>query len=133
VLFALIGLQEPHVSLGAYPEDASVWMQDEGLWGPDSRVVAPDFVGNLRELQEGADARVFFDDRVDMYPIELIDDYVTLDDAADGWQEVLERHEATAVLWSEDTPLGEALLADPGWEVVHRDAPWAVLVPVTSR
>jgi hypothetical protein len=132
VLFAAIGLREPHVSLAAYPEDASVWMEREGLWGPESRVVAPDFVGNLREAQAGEDARVFFDDRVDMYPIEVVEDYVTLDDAADGWEDVLERHRATAVLWSEGAPLGEALLDDPGWEVVHRDAPWIVVVPVAS-
>lgn len=133
VLFAGIGLQGPHASLAAYPEEASVWMDQQGLWGPDSRVVAPDFVGNLREAQAGADARVFFDDRVDMYPLELIEDYVTLDDAGPGWDEVLDRHDATAVLWSEETPLGRALVADPGWEVIHRDGPWVVAVREESR
>ncbi len=133
VLFALIGLQEPHVALDAYPEEAATWMDDQGLWGPESRVVAPDFVGNLREAQAGRDARVFFDDRVDMYPVAVIDDYLVLHDADPGWDEVLERRGATAVLWEADTPLGRELVDDPGWEVVHRDGPWMVLVPTTSR
>ncbi len=131
VLFALVGLQGPHLALDAYPEEATVWLEDEGMWGPDSRVIAPDFVGNLREAQAGAEARVFFDDRVDMYPIEVIDDYLVLHDAEEGWDEVLARHRATAVLWEADAPLGEALGADPGWDVVHRDGSWAVFVPTT--
>lgn len=129
VLFALVGLQEPHLSLDGYPEEAAVWMDDQGLWGPDSRVIAPDYVGNLREAQAGRDARVFFDDRVDMYPIEVVDDYLVLHDGTEEWDEVLERRGATAVLWEQDTPLGERLAADPGWEVVHRDGSWAVFVP----
>lgn len=129
VLFALVGLQEPHVSLDAYPEGAAVWMEREGLWGPDSRVIAPDYVGNFREAQAGAEARVFFDDRVDMYPIEVIDDYLVLHDGRDGWDEVLERRGATAVLWRLDRPLGELLEDDPAWEVAHRAGDWAVFLP----
>ena len=43
------------------------------------------------------------------------------------------RHDATAVLWKEDTPLGGALSRDPDWEIVHRDAPWVVAVPARAR
>ncbi len=129
VLFTLVALQRPDVVLDAYPEEASVWMQEEGLWGPDSRVVAPDYVGNLRQAQEGADARVFIDDRVDMYPIELIRDYLVVLRAEPGWQDVLADHDATAVLWRRDTDLGRALLDDPGWRPVHRDGEWSVFVP----
>lgn len=128
-----IALNQPHLTLSAYPEEASVWMADQGLWGPDSRVVAPDYVGNLRGAQEGRDARVFIDDRVDMYPIEVVRDYRVLLDADPGWADVLDRHGATAVLWRADTPLGEALDRDPGWEPVHRDARWVVFVPAASR
>lgn len=132
-LFAVVGLREPHVALDAYPEAAATWMDERGLWGSESRVIAPDYVGNLREAQAGRDARVFFDDRVDMYPVEVIDDYLTLHRAEDGWEDVLDRWDATAVLWEAETPLGEAIVDDPGWEVVHRDGDWLVLVPDTSR
>lgn len=129
----VLALGQPHLTLSAYPEEATVWMDDEGLWGPESRVVAPDYVGNLRGAQAGRDARVFIDDRVDMFPVELVGDYRVLLDADPGWAEVLERHGATAVLWRSDTPLGEALARDAGWEQVHEDARWVVFVPSGTR
>lgn len=128
-----LALGQPHLTLSAYPEEATVWMEDESLWGPGSRVVAPDYVGNLRGAQAGRDARVFIDDRVDMFPIEIVRDYRVLLDADPGWAEVLERHDATAVLWRSDTPLGEALARDPGWEQAHTDSLWVVFVPSGSR
>jgi hypothetical protein len=129
VLFTLVALQRPDAVLDAYPEAASVWMDEQGMWGPESRVVAPDYVGNLREAQAGAEARVFIDDRVDMFPLPLIRDYLTILRAEPGWQDVLEDHDATAVLWRRDTDLGRALLADDGWRPVHRDGDWSVFVP----
>ncbi len=133
VVFTLVALRAtPDVGLGAYPVDAMAWMDDEGLWGPEARVVAPDYVGNLREAQAGPEARVFIDDRVDMYPIEVIRDYEVLLRAEPGWQEVLDDHAATAVLWRADTDLGRALAADDGWAAAHRDAPWVVWTPVAA-
>lgn len=129
VLFTLVVLQGRDTALDPYPVAAAAWMEDEGLWGADSRVVAPDYVGNLRTLQAGTDAEVFIDDRVDMYPIEVLRDYLTVLRVEPGWDDVLERRDATAVLWREDTDLGEALADSPDWEVVHRDAPWVVFVP----
>lgn len=129
VVFALVSLQRPDVGLGAYPEEASTWMDEAGLWGPESRVVAPDYVGNLRTAQAGRDARVFLDDRVDMYPIEVIRDYRVLLHAGPGWPEVLDRWDATAVLWRADTDLGRALADAPDWTPIHRDGDWVVSVP----
>ncbi|HEX7131919.1 MAG TPA: hypothetical protein VF228_05055, partial [Iamia sp.] len=129
VVFTVAALQRPDVVLDAYPEEATTWMEDEGMWGPDSRVVAPDFVGNLRAAQAGAEARIFIDDRVDMYPMEIIDDYLVVLRAEPGWQEVLDEHGTTAVLWQRDTDLGRAIADDPGWRPVHRDRDWTVFVP----
>lgn len=129
VVLAGVALRSPDVGLGAYPVDAVAWMEDAGLWGADARVVAPDYVGNYREAQRGAEARVFIDDRVDMYPIELIRDYRLLRSVGPGWQEVLARRGITAVLWPADSPFGAALAGDAGWRVVHRDETWQVAVP----
>lgn len=133
VLFVVASLSGPQTTLDRYPVASVEWMVHEGLWGPDARVVAPDYVGNYREATEGTDARVFIDDRVDMYPVLLIRDYQTLLAGGPDWPEVLARHEATAVLWKADTPFGGALLRDPGWQVVHRDSRWVVVVPSGSR
>lgn len=132
-LFTVVALGDRDVRLDAYPEDAVAWMEDEGMWGPDARVVAPDYVGNLRHAQAGVDARTFVDDRVDMYPAEVVFDYRTLLNGEEGWAEVLDGYEPTAVLWKSDTPLAYGLARDPGWEVVHTDSPWVVFVPTSSR
>jgi hypothetical protein len=129
VVFAIAALQRPDEALEAYPVEAATWMEDEGLWGADSRVVAPDYVGNLRAAMAGPDARVFIDDRVDMYPLELIEDYLVVLRAEPGWQDVLARRGATAVLWERDTALGRSIAADPGWRAVHDDRGWTVFVP----
>lgn len=133
VVFTVVSLQQPDAALGAYPEEAGAWMEEEGMWGPESRVVAPDYVGNWREAAAGTDARVFIDDRVDMYPIELVRDYLVLIRAEEGWEDVLAEHEATAVLWDEESDLGEALLESPDWIPVHRSAPWVVFAPASSH
>lgn len=125
-LFVVASLRGEQTTLDRYPVDAVEWMVDEGLWGPGSRVVAPDYVGNYREVTEGPDARVFIDDRVDMYPVELVQDYQELLAAGPDWPDVLERHRATAVLWRADTSFGAALERDPGWRVAHREAQWVV-------
>ncbi|WCO69068.1 hypothetical protein PO878_10055 [Iamia majanohamensis] len=132
VLFAAVSLRGPDSALDAYPTETLAWMEERGMWAPGERVVAPDFVGNFREASAGADANVFIDDRVDMYPLEVVEDYQVLLKADPEWPEVLDRRGATSILWKADTPLGGALLASDDWEVVHRDAPWVVLEPVTA-
>lgn len=133
VVFTATSMAQPHTNLSIYPEEEVLWMVDEGLWGPDSRVVAPDFVGNLRTAQDGRDANVFFDDRVDMYPLQVVHDNQTLLEAGPGWPEVLERRDATAVLWQRDSPLGGALERDDEWDLVHTSAQWVVAVPAPAR
>ena len=96
----------------------------------DDRVVSRDYVGNYLEARYGPDeVRVFIDDRVDMYPIDVVLDYheLTLDDG--DFAEVLEGNRATAVLWDRDSTLGRWLRDSPAWEIVHQDDDWLVAVP----
>ncbi len=128
MLFAVAGTRSPEIDLAPYPVTTIEWMEDEGMWGPDSRVIAPDFVGNLRGARAGEDARVFIDDRVDMYPVDVTGDYVDLLAGRPGWDEILDRREATAVLWEDDTPLAALLAQSDAWEVVRRDEGWLLAV-----
>lgn len=119
-------LRQPDTVLGAYPEDAVAWMEDEGLWASGSRVLHPDYVGNYREALRGDEAEVFIDDRVDMYPLDVIDDYRLVQEVGPGWQDVLDDREVDAVLWTEDSALAAALEASDGWEATHQDDDWVV-------
>lgn len=128
VLFAGAASRSPELDLSPYPVAMVEWMEDEEMWGPDSRVVAPDFVGNLRGARAGEEARVFVDDRVDMFPVDVTQDYLDLLAGRPGWDEVLDRREATAVLWEDDTPLAALLGQSESWEVVRRDDGWLLAV-----
>ena len=128
LLLVVKAAQEPAFGLDAYPVEALAWMHDHGATVGD-RWVTQDFVGNYRELAEGDDARVFIDDRYDLFPVSLVDDYLTLKQGRPGWDRVLRRWDASAVLWERDLPLAQLVQASPAWRVVHRDAKWLIAVP----
>lgn len=136
-LFALIAVvgvvRQPDTDLGQYPESSVTWMSKEGLLGPDSRVVTRDFVGNYLEARYGTDVPVFFDDRVDMYPMAVVDQYMELIDANAEPGPVLDELDASAVLWDTDNAFSDWLEdGDNGWEVVHRTDDWIVAVPASA-
>ncbi|HYF47586.1 MAG TPA: hypothetical protein VD926_15330, partial [Acidimicrobiales bacterium] len=128
-LAATGSLLGPDTDLVGYPEEAVAWMEDNDLLGPDSRVAARDFAGNYLEAHSGTDVPVFVDDRYDMYPLEVIEDYAVLNHGEEGWEEVLERWDASAVLWDEDTDLWPLLRESDRWDVVYEDDTWLVAVP----
>ena len=72
---------------------------------------------------------MFIDDRVDMFPIAVIRDYVTLIRPGGDYDAVLERNRASAVLWDRDSDFGRWLERAGSWRVVHRDRDWLVAVP----
>ncbi len=131
VLVFGVGLSMPDTNLVDYPVESVAWMRDEGLLDRGDRVVSRDFVGNYLEVRYGPEkVQTYIDDRVDMFPIEVIADYTTLIDPDGDYAPVLERAGATAVLWDRDSDLGR-WLEDPanGWTVVHREEQWLVAVP----
>ena len=75
---------------------------------------------------------MFIDDRVDMFPMSVIETYRDLRDPelVDRFGTILDDVDPTAVVWQVDTPLG-AWFEDgqPGWVVVHRTDEWLVVVP----
>ena len=138
-VFALVlvgvGVRQPNTNLVDYPVKAAKWMQQNDLLGPDSRVVTRDFVGNYFEMRFGPDeVRTYIDDRVDMYPIELIRNYSELTSEDGDFSRVLSEARATAVLWDTDSYLS-SWLEDPdnGWVVVYENKKWVVAVPAKSK
>lgn len=126
----LVGLGNRGVALGGYPTTAVAFTEaaedaaarEEASAGP--RMVTQDFVGNLLEVLDGPDADVFMDDRVDMYPDAVLDDYSTLNDADLGWRSVLSRRNIDRVLWERSHPLASLLVLDRSWRVLYTDSTW---------
>lgn len=130
VMIVASALRGPDTDLSTYPTESVQWMRSENLLDLDARVVSRDYVGNYLQARFGpSEVRVYMDDRVDMYPIEVIRDYLTLIRPGGDYGDVLSRAEATAVLWERDSDLGRWLEDTAGWRVVHRDDTWLVAVP----
>jgi hypothetical protein len=133
VVIALVGgvlvsrsLEEPALDLRTYPVDALAWTDQAGWLDADVRMASQETVGNYIELVRGTEARVFIDDRVDMYPEEVVDDFLTVLRGRPGWREVLERREIDVVLWEANQPLSALLADDPSWRTVYADGTWIV-------
>lgn len=133
VLVILVGgiavgqrLGEPDLELRDYSVDAVAWLDQQGLMGPETRRVAPDLVGNYLELLLGDQAQVFADDRVDMYPDNVVEDEVSLNRGGADWRQVLDRWDAEVVLWGRSTPLDVILAQSDDWRLVYADASWVV-------
>ena len=123
-------LRQPAFDLTAYPVREVTWMQSHGL--VPGRVAAPDYVGNYLEYRYGTRARVFVDDRVDMFPSPVERAYGVLLQGTTAWGAVLSRDHVAAVLWPRDEPLARRLAHDARWQIVVRDRRWIVAVPQAS-
>ena len=126
VVIATVFLQGPAYDLSRYPVRQLDWMEARGLLA--ERVAAQDYVGNFLTARRGPKARVFFDDRFDMYPRSVISDSLVLLDAREGWQRTLRARGVDVVLWRRSLPLAGLLALDPGWRVVRRDRTWVIAV-----
>ena len=76
VLAAVVAASGPVYNLNGYPVAAVTWAEREGLLGPDARLVSQDYVGNYLEARYGTAAKVFIDDRYDMFPETVVNDFL---------------------------------------------------------
>jgi hypothetical protein len=112
-----------------YPVEATAFLEDEGLDPTQATVIAIDYVGNYWEARYGTDARIFVDDRVEVLPLDVLDDYATLVAGGPGWDDALERYDPDAIVWEGDRPLAQLLRASDGWRIAHEDDKFVVAVP----
>jgi hypothetical protein len=61
------------------------------------------------------------DDRYDMYPTQLSDDYFKLSEIKPGWQDVLDRYGVDVVVWRNTKPLTQLLDVTAGWQRTYHD------------
>ena len=129
VAFAFFGLSivaNDPIDIRAYPARSVSWLEESGLLTDTHRVAHEDFVGNYLTLRYGKEARVFIDDRYDMYPVSVARDYRTLLEGRPGVLEVLERRKIDVVLWEKDLPLVQILRAT-GWRETFSEDDYVVL------
>ena len=119
----------PVYSYNGYPVAAVTWAERHDLLGPSSRVVSRDFVGNYLEARYGTAVPVFVDDRFDMYPTAVLEDFAVLNRADPAWEVTIDKYHPTAVLWPSNEPVGQYLAASPRWRIVYTDQEFLIAVP----
>jgi hypothetical protein len=71
--------------------------------------------------------KVFVDTRFDMYGENLVRDYLCMQNAEPGWQELIDKYGVKAVFLKPGAPLLEKLKASSSWEIEYSDKDAAVL------
>lgn len=133
--FAVAAWRGPHFDLGRYPVEAAAWMDGQGLLGPAHRIAHDVGTGNYLAFRYGRDARVFVDDRLDMYPEAVSRDVDALLAGTPSALRVLDRRQADVVLWRSGDDLPALLDLAGGWRTAYDDGGWVVLTrsPVSGR
>lgn len=109
----------PDFDLTRYPVRAMRVVEEEGLLG--RRLMTNDRWGGYLILRWWPEQRVFVDDRYDMYPREVLRDFIRFSDAHPRWDDILDRYRIDVVVWERDAPVVLLLESDPAWRRVHRD------------
>ena len=129
VLSMIVAASGPVYNFNGYPVAAVTWADRNGLLGPDARIVSRDFVGNYLEVRYGTKVKVFLDDRFDMYPTSVLEDFNDLNRGSATWDVIIGTYRATAVMWPTKEPVGQYLAGSPRWRVVYSDQEYLIAVP----
>lgn len=122
VAFVTVAAGQPALAFDGYPVRAS------RLYDRGARVLTSDVAAGYLILRDGRTANVFFDDRVDMYPLAMTRDYLRLLQGDAGALDVLDRRGVDVVVWERRRPLHAQLAASGSWRRVGQRDGWLVWV-----
>lgn len=102
-----------------YPVGAVNYLADHQFHG---NVMVPYDWGSYVMWKLGPDVKISFDSRYEVaYPTWRMDEDDILYEARDGWDQVLSKYPADALLVRADLPIAKSLQQKPGWERVYAD------------
>jgi len=116
----------PTSALDDYATRPLAWVRSTDA--AEGRMAADVLNGNLLEVLDGPTGTVFVDDRFDMLPAEVFDDYLTLLRGRPGAEQVLEQRDVTTVVWRRSDPLASQLAISGSWRIAYSDPAWVVAV-----
>jgi hypothetical protein len=120
VLMGVRAAAQPDFALGSYPVRAMAAIDHQGLLG--HRLLVDDADAGYVILRYWPRQHVFMDDRFDMYPMSVVQDFTTVNGGTTGWDQVLDRRHVDVVVWGRDRVLSQLLQQRPTqWRIIHRD------------
>jgi hypothetical protein len=103
VLVGVSAAGESNFAVESYPVQSMRYVAHHDLLG--SRIFTDDADAGFVILAYSPEQRVFLDDRYDMYPTKLINDYFTVSAGLPGWSRALDRYDTDVVVWARHTAL----------------------------
>ena len=117
---------QPDYDLKVYPVKSLNALAAEHRLG--GRLLTTDAWAGYVIAKYWPEQHVFFDDRYDMYPIQVTDDYNTLLSTKPGWQKVLDKYRINLIVWPRRRGIVQVLEVSPAWTVLREDKIATVLV-----
>ena len=132
-LFVVLGLSSvsqaaavKDFDFSTYPVQAMKVVEEEGHLG--RHLLTTDAWSAYVIHRYWPQQHVFLDDRYDMFPTELADEYFKLARADEEWERILDGHGIDVVVWPVEKPLTRVLDRAPGWHPIFRDKTSAVWI-----
>jgi len=127
VVFAVAAFQRPGLTVKSYPVAAVDYIESHGLRAAGHHLAEQDVVGCYLDLRFGRQARSFIDDRFDMFPEAVSNDYEHLLRGDDKSLDVLDRYHVDVVLWDRHLALVTVLRATGQWQEGFTNGAWTLL------
>lgn len=109
-----------------YPLKASDFLEEHGL---EKRVMS-DILESSYLIHRGIP--VFLDARLDLYRDQFFFEWYLASRATPGWEDIIEKHQPSAMLLRVDMAIRQAALAGGKWKQVYEDDRYSILVPSDS-
>ncbi len=128
IAIAFLLARLPQAQTGSEPRtDTSVTYPAQGAdyisrLGPDVRLYNNFAWGGYLIYRLYPQHLVFIDGRADMYREGVFDDFITVQNVASPWRQVLARYGVNLVIISPGSPLDNVLAHEPGWAVASKDS-----------
>jgi hypothetical protein len=117
---------QPNFELKAYPVAAYEYIEDHGLAG--RRLLTTDAWGGYLIAAAWPEQKVFYDDRYDMYPIDVSVDYGKIANVDKEWTAKLDQYRVEVIMWPKDAGFVVALDERDEWQRVYDDENAAIFV-----
>jgi hypothetical protein len=123
-LFTATAISEPDFDLRTYPTKAFEFLDDEGRIG--ERIFTSDRDGGFVIAKYWPDQTVFLDDRFDMYPPAVVEEYEDVAKVRANWSKVLDKYLVTLVVWERTSALTQLLDESDRWQRIYTDKDYVV-------
>ncbi len=123
-LFTVNAVAEPDFDLRTYPTKAFEFLEDEQRIG--ERIFTSDRDGGFVIAKYWPDQTVFLDDRFDMYPPAVVEEYEDVAKVRANWSKVLDKYLVTLIVWERTSALTQLLDQSNDWERIYTDKDYVV-------